>query len=141
MFLIESTPLGTKENPLTEKDKLKNPSLNGILNPWGLTIGDDVVVDMENYVGADVGCPVTRNYPHHKEIVNGLDYTFYIRPRSISMLPNHRSTIKMAPLVFTASKKNSWAETDKTLQVKYNEKEDILGPVSVAAVVWEPKNQ
>lgn len=141
LFLIEATPVGTKENPLNDGDKLKNPSLNELLNPWGIQIGDDVVVDLENFAGTDVGCPVTRNYPPHKQIVNGLDYTFYIRPRSISVLPDHAKSIKVAPLVYTASAKSSWAETDKNLHVHYDEGIDIPGPITIAAVIWEPKSE
>lgn len=141
LFLIEATPVGTKENPLGESDKLKNPSLNNLLNPWGIQIGDDVVVDLENFAGTDVGCPVTHNYPPHKQIINGLDYTFYIRPRSITVLPDHAKNIKIAPLVYTTSAKGSWAETDKNLKVHYDEGIDIPGPVTIAAVIWEPKNE
>ena len=103
--------------------------------------GDDLVGEMESYIGGDVGCPATKNYPPHKEIVRGLDYTFYIRPRSISIMPDYPSTIKLAPLVLTASSKNSWAERNKFLHVKYDEKEDVPGPITIGAVVWEPKNE
>ena len=140
LFLIESMPISAPETPLTESDKLKNPSFNGILKRWGIFIGDDIVVDMENHVGADVGCPATKNYPPHKEIVKGLDYTFFIRPRSVSILSDHPESVKIAPLIWTASANNSWAETSKNLIIKYDEKEDKKGPISLAAVVWEPKN-
>ena len=141
LFLIESAPRSTEEQPLSESEKQKNPTLNRILNPWGFELGDDVVVDLENHVGNDVGCPATRNYPHHKEIVRNLDYTFYIRPRSIAIVPSKPESVKIAPLVFTASPKSSWVETNKFLHVKFEEKEDTRGPVSIAAVAWEPKNE
>ncbi len=140
LFLIESTPLATPDKPLSDQDKQKNPSMNSILNSWGLDIGDDLVVDMENYAGGDVGCPVTRNYPPHKEIVNNLDYTFYIRPRSISIAPTVPETVKIAPLVWTASLKNSWAEKSQSLEVKFDADKDTPGPIAIAVVVWEPKN-
>lgn len=141
LFLIESTPAGTQEHPLSEKDKIRNPSLNGILNKWGIKIGDDIVVDMENYVGGDVGCPATRSYPPYKELSEGLDYTFYVRPRSISFLEDRRSSVKLAPFVLTGSRKKSWAEKNKNLYVQYNEGLDVLGPIPIAAIVWEPKNE
>ncbi len=140
LFLIESSPVGTLDQPLSQSDQLKNPSLNSILNEWGMKVGNDIVVDLESHVSGDVGCPATKNYPPHDAIVNNLDYTFFIRPRSISILDNRRSTVKVAPLVLTASSKQSWAETDKTLQVKFDELFDIPGPVVIAAVVWEPKD-
>ncbi len=119
------------------------PPLNSLLNKWGIDVGNNIVVDLENYIGQDVGCPVTKNYPPHKEIVNGLDYTFYIRPRSISLIPvpSQSSPIKIAPLVLTASREKSWAETDKNLQVHFDPNQDIKGPIVIAAVIWQAKNK
>ncbi len=141
VFFIESFPMGDKDHPLSKEDKLKNPTLNNILNRWGIIVGDDVVVDMENYIGRDVGCPATKNYPPHKEIVNNLDYTFYIRPRSIRLDHALAPGVNLAPLVKTISEKKSWAEKNQTLEVKFNEWEDTPGPVTLAAVIWGPKNE
>jgi len=140
VFFIESLPMGDKEHPLSAEDKLKNPSLNTLLNHWGVIVGDDVVVDLANFIGRDVGCPATKNYPPHKEIVHDLDYTFYIRPRSITFNPSLAPGVNLAPLVKTASDKKSWAETSQTLEIKFNEGEDMPGPVTLAAVIWGPKN-
>ena len=140
-FLIENTPITTPDKPLTEEEKRKNPSLNNILNDWGIKLADDIVVDLSNYVGKDVGCPATRNYMPHKAIVKNLDYTFYIRPRSISILENRPASIKVSPLVLTTSAKNSWGETDKTLDVKFNEGVDRPGPVPIAFIIRESKKE
>jgi len=140
LFLIESTLVESPDHPLSQADKLKNPSLNDILNRWGVQIGDDIVVDLENYAGQDVGCPVTKNYPRHKEIVSHLDYTFYIRPRSITFKDPIPADVKVAPLVLTSSKEKSWAETNKALQVKFDAATDLKGPVMIAAILWGPKN-
>lgn len=139
LFLVESLPVATEDKPLTDEEKSKNPSLNSLLSPWGIKLGNDIVVDLENHVGADVGCPATKNYPKHKEIIRGLDYTFYIRPRSITILKDHPSTLKIAPLVFSSSKDNSWAETNQFLHVKFDEN-DTPGPIILGAVIWEKKN-
>ena len=140
LFLIESMPVTTEDKPLTEDEKSKNPALNSLLNPWGIRMGDDIVVDLENFVGSDVGCPVTRNYPKHKEIVNGLDYIFLVRPRSLTITGNFPKTVKIAPLVFSSSSENSWAETNKFLHVKFDD-QDTKGPIALGAVVWEPKDE
>ncbi len=139
LFLIEHTVVTTPDRPLTEEEKRKNPSLNGILNYWGINIGSDIVIDLSNHVGSDVGCPATRNYMPHKAIVSGLDYTFYIRPRSISLLKNRRKSVLVAPLVLTASSRNSWAETNRMLKVKFDEGVDKPGPIPIAYVIAEPK--
>lgn len=141
LFLIENTPLTTPDKPLTEKEKLKNPTLNNILNHWGIEIADDIVVDLDSHIGGDAGCPATRNYHSHRAIVKNLDYTFYIRPRSISALEGRRESIKIAPLVLTASERNSWAETDTTLHIQFDEALDRSGPVPIAYVIWEPKGE
>ena len=141
LFLIENVIITTVDKPLTEEEKRKNPSLNTILKDWGIKIADDTVVDLSNYVGQDVGCPATRNYPPHRAIVKDLDYTFYIRPRSISILGDRRRSIRIAPLVLTASEKNSWGETDKFLNVQFDEGLDRPGPVIIATVIWEPKDE
>ncbi len=139
LFLIENTPITTPDKPLTEEEKRKNPSLNSILNHWGIKIADDIVVDLSSHIGQDVGCPATRNYTSVSKILKDLDYTFYVRPRSISILKNQRKSIKVAPLVLTASEGKSWGETDRTLQVKFDEGLDRSGPVPIAFVIWERK--
>ncbi len=83
LFLIEHIIVTTPGNPLTEEEKDNNPSLNSILNKWGINIGNDIVIDLSNHVGGDAGSPATRNYMPHKAITENLDYTFYVRPRSI----------------------------------------------------------
>ncbi len=141
LFLIENTPLTTPERALTEEEKRKNPSLNSILNHWGIKIADDIVVDLSSHVSTDVGCPATRNYMPHSGILRNLDYTFYIRPRSISILEDRHELIRAAPLVLTASEGNSWGETDRTLQVKFDEGIDRAGPVPIAVVISKPKEE
>lgn len=138
VFFIESLALADNGHLLSKEDKLKNPSLNSILNRWGVVVGDDVVVDLENHIGHDVGCPATKNYPLHEAIVNDLDYTFYIRPRSIRLDHSLAPGLNLAPLVKTASVKKSWAETSQALEVKFSQEEDSPGPVTLAAVIWEP---
>jgi len=141
LFLIENTIVTTPDKPLTEEEKTKNPSLNGILNDWGINVADDVVVDLSSHASGDVGSPATRNYLAHKSIVNGLDYTFFVRPRSISMRKDRRSSIKVAPIILTASGENSWGETNRTLEVKFNAGIDRPGPVPIAFAIWEPKEK
>jgi ABC-type uncharacterized transport system involved in gliding motility auxiliary subunit len=139
LFLIESTPLTTPDEPLSEEEKRKNPPLNNILNHWGINIADDIVVDLSSHVSGDVGIPATRNYLSHRAIVKNLDYTFYVRPRSISFLEDRRQSIKVAPLVLTASAENSWGEVDRTLQIKFDQDLDKPGPITIASVIWEPR--
>ena len=141
LFLIEAVVVTSSDKALTADQFDKNPSLNSILNYWGINIGNDIVVDMSSHIGGDQGSPATKNYGDHKEITQGLDYTFYIRPRSITALNSRRPTIELAPIAHTASKENSWAETDRTLNIRYDRGVDIPGPVAMSYVIWEGKEK
>lgn len=139
LFLIENVVVTTPNKPLTELEERSNPSLNGILNHWGVNVGTDIVVDLSSHVGDDVGSPATKNYMLHKAITVGLDYTFYVRPRSVSVLKERRSSIKLAPIVMTASKEKSWGETNRTLDVHFDATVDTPGPVPISYVILEEK--
>lgn len=141
LFLIENVVVTTADKPLTADQEDSNPSLNSILNKWGVNIGNDIVVDLISHVGDDVGSPATRNYRRHKAITEGLDYSFYVRPRSITALRDRRATIKLAPIALTASKEKSWGETNRTLAIHFDEGVDTPGPVPISFVVWEEKEE
>jgi ABC-type uncharacterized transport system involved in gliding motility auxiliary subunit len=138
LFMIEHVVVTTPDQPLNPEDLRRNPSLNELLNSWGLRIGDDIVVDLVSHAGEDVGSPATRNYLPHKAITQGLDYTFFVRPRSISLVPR-RPTIKLVPAILTATEDKSWGETSRTLKVFYDEGIDVPGPVALAYVGMEDK--
>jgi ABC-type uncharacterized transport system involved in gliding motility auxiliary subunit len=140
LFLIEHTFVTTPDKLLSAEQMQKNPDLNSILNKWGLNIEADIVVDLTNYVGDDVGTPATKNYQRHKAITEGLDYTFYVRPRSITLLENRQPNIKHAVIASTASSNNSWAETNRNLDIKFDEGVDTAGPVPFSYVVIEEKS-
>jgi ABC-type uncharacterized transport system involved in gliding motility auxiliary subunit len=139
LFLIEHTLVTTPDKPLSEEQLRSNPSLNSILNQWGLDIQSDIVVDLTNHVGGDVGSPATKNYQPHKALTAGLDYTFYVRPRSIRVLPQRDPNIKHAIIVSTASTENSWAETNRTLDIQFDPSTDTAGPVPFSYVVIDEK--
>lgn len=137
LFLIENVIVTTPDKPLTRAQKLRNPSLNAILADWGLKIGDDVVIDATNHVGSDVGSPATKNYAPHEALTRGLDYSFYVRPRSIAVLEERRPTLKLAPIVYTESTASSWGETNRTLEIRFDPESDFPGPVPIAYAVLE----
>ncbi len=136
LILIENTLVTTPDKTLTEEELRKNPDLNEILNQWGLRVYPDIVVDLSNHAGGDVGSPATRNYMPHKALTKGVDYTFYIRPRSISLLADRPQDLKVAPFVLTNSEApHSWAESNRNLIVKFDE-QDKPGPVPISYVIW-----
>lgn len=137
LFLIEHSLVTTPDKPLTTEQQQLNPSLNKIINQWGLNVGSDVVVDLTNHIGNDVGSPATKNYQNHKAITSDLDYTFYVRPRSISIIEGRRANIKLAAIAYTASKDQSWAETNRYLNVQYDSGVDTIGPIPMSYVALE----
>ena len=137
LFLIENTLVTTADKPLTTEQLQLNPSLNSLVNHWGLNVNNDIVVDLTNHVGDDVGSPATKNYQQHKAITADLDYTFYVRPRSIDVLPQRRPNIKLAAIASTTSKEQSWAETNRYLAIQYDQGIDTPGPVPISYVALE----
>ena len=49
--------------------------------------------------------------------------------------------MRVAPFVLTESADKSWGETDRLLNVHFDEELDRAGPVTISAVVWAPKNE
>lgn len=141
LLMIENVLVTTPDKPLSEEELKKNPSLNNILNDWGLNTGDDVVVDLSSHAGGDVGSPATKRYMKHEAITKGLGYVFFVRPRSISVIKYRRPTIKLAPIVVTESDENSWAEKDRTLKIKFDETIDTPGPIALGFVAWEGRGE
>lgn len=139
LFLTENTVLTTPDKTLTEDEMKKATNLEDILTDWGVRVNYDVVVDLDSHASGDVGSPATKNYMAFKEIIRDLDYTFYVRPRSISLLEDRRKTLKLAPIVLTSSEKNSWGESDRTLNIKFDENIDKPGPVPIAYIIFEVK--
>ncbi|MCA9407547.1 MAG: GldG family protein [Candidatus Omnitrophica bacterium] len=138
LFLIENVVVTTPDKPLTEDEIDKNPSLNSLLNEWGVNVNQDIVVDLASHASGDVGSPATRNYMAHQDIIKNIDYTFYIRPRSISLEKDRRESIKAVPFILTQSKEQSWGETNRTLEVKFDAGVDRPGPVPIGFVIFEP---
>lgn len=139
LILIEHLLVTHADKPLNAAQQDKNPSLNKLLNLWGIHVNDDIVVDLASHVGGDAGSPATRNYGNHKALTEGLDYTFYVRPRSISVLDNYPANLKLAPVVMTSSKDKSWGETNRNLDVHFDEGIDNPGPVVLSYVIWKEK--
>ncbi|MFT5718011.1 MAG: ABC-type uncharacterized transport system involved in gliding motility auxiliary subunit [Oleiphilaceae bacterium] len=137
LFLIEHTVVGEAGSQLTEKQLRSNPALNNLLNPWGVNVESDVVVDLSNHIQSDVGSPATKNYLPHKAITEGLDYTFYVRPRSISVLANRRTSTKLVPIVLTETQDNSWGETNRYQEIRFDKGIDKSGPVPISFVILD----
>jgi ABC-type uncharacterized transport system involved in gliding motility auxiliary subunit len=124
------------------------PLLTQFLADWGITAGNDVVVDasgMGQLLGSNDGAmPVAVQYPQHP-VTAGLDGLMTAYPLARSMTPaeggaNGRTA---QPLVNTTPQ--SWAEADVASlssgdgRVELNaDQGDLAGPITVAAAVSAP---
>jgi len=133
MFLLDP-PAGSEAGPL--------PNLNAFLASWGISMGDDVVVDASGVgqlLGTDASVPVAASYPAHP-VTDGFNLmTAFPLARSVTAVEGGANGRTAQPLVETSPK--SWAETNlaslTTGKVDMDGK-DRPGPVSLAAAVSAP---
>ncbi len=114
------------------------PVLSEYLAGYGFTLGNNVVIDkMSQVFGANYLVPVVTHYEEKHPITEEFNVqTFFPLARTVSV--NRTPEKGIFPLAFTGDA--SWGETDiSTLYseegtVSYDEKTDVKGPLSIAAV-------
>jgi ABC-type uncharacterized transport system involved in gliding motility auxiliary subunit len=114
-------------------DPRANTDLVDDVRSWGVTLGDDVVVDRELALFGRATTPFARRYAEAHEITRGLrDTTIFNLARSVRSADDGKASL--VELVFTGDA--SWAETN--LARFYGEgaaeldDADLRGPVSLA---------
>ena len=130
---------------LDPPDKPDDPPLTNLIalaHDWGMTVGDDAVVDvsgMGRLIGTDASVPVAANYPSHPITERFNFLTAY--PLARSIVPVTGGVDGHIAQSFIETSPRSWAEADiKSLltsgQVSFDaSKGDKQGPVSIAAAV------
>jgi ABC-type uncharacterized transport system involved in gliding motility auxiliary subunit len=122
------------------------PQLTQFLAGWGITAGNDVVLDASGVgqmLGTDASVPVAAQYPSHPITQGFRVLTAYPMARSMSPIEGGTDGHNAQPIVNTSQQ--SWAESDisslssKGGQVEFNpEKGDKQGPITLAAAVSAP---
>ncbi len=113
------------------------PNLVSLAARCGITVGQDVVVDLQSrrFLG-DALSPLILDYPHHDITKDLRVASIFSLTRSVEPVSSPPSGISVQSLAKTSSA--SWAETDQAAlrggTVSFDEKKDRRGPVSVAAV-------
>ena len=116
--------------------------LVGLLEDWGISTGDDVVVDasgMGQFLGADASVPIAASYPFHPITDRFNLLTAYPLARSIS--PTTPSPEGRAAQSFIETGSQSWAEMDVDgltggAEVLLDEEAgDRPGPITIGAAV------
>ena len=109
--------------------------LNPLLKQWGLGVGPGVLVDLQDRLAqGDLTSLLVRTFTEH-EITQDLSAAvLFPLARHITFDEQAGSAWDYVPLARTSP--NSWAETDlKGRVVNLNEKEDIKGPLPMAAAL------
>lgn len=124
-----------------------HPLLTQFLADWGITAGNDVVLDasgMGQMLGTDASVPVAAQYPPHAISEGFRLVTAYPMARSMTPIEGGANSRIAQPLVSTSAQ--SWAEADLTsltgtggAQVAFNaDKGDKMGPITLGAAVSAP---
>ena len=120
------------------------PNLVALLRDWAIEVGTNVIVDTSGVgqlFGANEVVPVAMRYPPHA-IVEGFNViTAYPLARSIQPLAGGADG--RTAQTFIQSSGASWGETNLAdlfagRAVKFDEGQDVEGPVSIAAAVSAP---
>ena len=120
------------------------PLLTQFLIDWGITAGNDVVLDasgMGKFLGTDASVPVVAQYPNHP-ITESLTGALSAYPLARSMTPVEGGSNSHTAQPVLTTTPQSWAESDigslssKSGQIEFNaDKGDRQGPITLAAAV------
>jgi ABC-type uncharacterized transport system involved in gliding motility auxiliary subunit len=136
-------------DPPEAANPIPMPVLVSFLSEWGMTVGNDVVLDASGIgqlIGTDASVPVAAPpYPPHAITERFGVMTAFPLARSVSPVEGGAGGRTAQAFVQTSS--NSWAETDlKGIaaggQVEFNaDQGDKQGPVVLAAAVSAPATE
>ena len=129
-------------DPSAELESVQKVNIRNLLRRWGVTLGDDIVVDgsaMGQLLGTDASVPVAADYPSHPITDRFNVLTAFPLARSVEPTPNEISNLIAEAFLQTGSQ--SWAETDiarltQTSEVELQENQgDRPGPVTIGVAV------
>ena len=128
-------------DPPEGPDSPEKETLVSLIGEWGIDVGRDVVMDVSGIgqlLGTDAAVPVAASYPPHPitdrfELLTAFPLTRSVKPREGG------ASGRVAQVLVETSGR-SWAESNLEEvtrgEVEPNEDQgDVLGPISIAAVV------
>ncbi|NQV13709.1 MAG: GldG family protein [Parcubacteria group bacterium] len=111
----------------------KASNLEDLLQKWGVTTKEGVIVDPKEYFWTDISTPVVKEWQTH-QITDGLQPAFFPGVKSVGEADEHPENTEITTLASTSD--NSWLEKNLSSQeAKFNEDIDEKGPLPVAVVV------
>ncbi len=141
-YLDKAGKLLLEIDPPDKPDSPPVANLIALARDWGMTVGNDVVVDvsgMGRLIGTDASVPVVASYPPHPMTQRFTLLTAFPLARSVTPIKEGVNGHIAQSVVETSPR--SWAESDikgllTTGQVTLDEsKGDKKGPVSIASAV------
>ena len=114
-------------------------SLDDLLDAWGMELGRGILVDLQDRLAqGDLTALLVRTFTDH-EITHELTAAvLFPLSRHLVFHEDKGKDWEYVPLARTSAR--SWAETDiKGRVVSYNEKEDVQGPLPLAAALTPKK--
>jgi gliding motility-associatede transport system auxiliary component len=114
--------------------------LDPMLKHWGLGVGPGVLVDLQDRLAqGDLTTLLVRTFTEHEITQDLTSVVLFPLARHVTFDDQIGKDWNYVPLARTSA--NSWAETDmKGRVVSFNEKEDVKGPLPMAAAL-APKKQ
>ena len=115
-------------------------NLDPMLKHWGLGVGPGVLVDLQDRLAqGDLTALLVRTFTEHEITQDLTSAVLFPLARHVTFDEEAGKEWDYVPLARTSA--NSWAETDmKGRVVSLNEKEDVKGPLPMAAAL-APKKQ
>lgn len=114
-----------------------DPGLNSLLNNWGITLDNRLIVDPDGAAaGLGPAVPLVNNYGQHpitKDFGNGI--SFYSGARPIESRPV--TGVQATPILLTSPQ--SWAESDlKSQNLQFDQDSDRRGPLTLGLALTRP---
>ncbi len=114
------------------------------MKDYGIDLNDDVVIDkLSRVFGGDYLMPVVMQYGHHRITENFDVATFY--PEARAVIPAQGPPDGVQVEVLASTSENAWAERDLEMlkggEAGFDEKEDILGPISLIVLAEIERKQ
>jgi len=125
-------------------DPNTDPGLDALLQDWGVTLDDRLIIDGSGGLGVDatggvVGfgptAPLVNRYGNHpitEDFGNG--NSFFPSSRAVNLA--EAVGVDATPLLIT--NEQSWAENDVESQVQFDPSRDLKGPLSLGAALSKP---
>lgn len=118
------------------------PKLKALAQEWGVTVGDNVVIDVSGLTSSNTVAVATPPYPSHPVTERFNVLTVFPLTRSITAASTPPPNRTVQPLVETSQA--AWAETDLAAlragggKIQLDKDKDLVGPVPVAVAVSTP---